>query len=561
MNAQVSEGIEVWSRAGIAMWTAAAVFLLAGAGAGPAAAQGTYYADLNAAVPGLAGELVEDDRLTGKKVLVNVHDFFEERTGRSLPLSKTLHQRFRTELSVVRGVEVLALPKGSEDEMVIVQGVWRELPEPGIRPESRKIDLVVSLIELTESGHRVLLAAQGRIDAVDDGLLTPDLDSWGRHLVRELERRAGGRGRRVFHVGEIHLDGVAEPERLRKYLVRRWLFPAFSQSRLFGLAAGGGEGSGGVLDMNVFVHAGQVEIALTASDRGGVHVASANVKMAWNLLPEGYLSTTGPDPIGRPPDNAEPEPVMESVFRDCDVCPEMVVVPAGSYMMGSPSSEAERHDDEGPVHEVTMASSFAVGKYEVTFDEWDACVSAGGCFAYRPDDGGWGRGRRPVINVSWEEARGYVRWLSQTTGQGYRLLSESEWEYVARAGTVTPFHFGSTISTDQANYEGTSTYGSGRRGRYRERTVPVGSFPSNAFGVHDVHGNVWEWVEDCWHGGYRGAPADGSAWESGDCSRRVLRGGSWDDVPRYLRSASRIRGLAVLRFLDNGGFRVAMTLD
>ena len=267
-------------------WAVAVLLLAAGlyAFAGRVAAQGTYYADLNAAVPGLANELVEDDRLTGKKVLVNVHDFFEERTGRSLPLSVTLRQRFRAELSV-RGVEVFALPKGSEDEMIIVQGVWRELPEPGIRPESRKIDLVVSLIELTESGHRVLLAAQSRIDAVDDGLLTPDLDSWGRHLVRELERRAGGRGRGVFHVGEIHLDGVAEPERLRKYLVRRWLFPAFSQSRLFRLAAGGGEGSGGVLEMDVFVHAGQVEIALTASDRGGVQVASANVKVAKSLIP------------------------------------------------------------------------------------------------------------------------------------------------------------------------------------------------------------------------------------------------------------------------------------
>ena len=556
MNAQVSGGIEVWSRAGIAMWTAAAVFLLAGAG--PVAAQGTFYADLNAAVPGLAGELVEDDRLTGKKVLVNVHDFFEERTGRSLPLSVTLRQRFRAELSV-RGVQVFALPEGSEDEMVIVQGVWRELPGPGTRPESRKIDLVVSLIERTESGQRVLPAAQGRIDAVDDGLLTPDLDSWGRHLVRELERRAGGRGHRVFHVGEIHLDGVAEPERLRKYLVRRLLFPAFSQSRLFRLAAGGGEGSGGVLEMDVFVHAGQVEIALTASDRG-VQVASANVKMAWNLLPEGYLSTTGPDPIGRPPDNAEPEPVMESVFRDCDVCPEMVVVPAGSFMMGSPASEEGRRDNEGPVHRVRIAQPFAVGVYEVTFAQWDACVSDGGCGGHRPDDGGWGRGRHPVINVSWEDAQSYVRWLSMETGKSYRLLSESEWEYVARAGTTGPFHFGATISTDHANYDGDYTYGSGRKGRNRERTVPVGRFSSNAFGVHDVHGNVWEWVEDCWHDDYRGAPADGSAWESGECRVGVFRGGSWNFGPWDLRSAFRYRSDTALRY-GSVGFRVARALD
>ena len=258
---------------------------------------------------------------------------------------------------------------------------------------------------------------------------------------------------------------------------------------------------------------------------------------------------------------AGPAQEVGATFHDCDVCPEMVVVPAGSYMMGSPSSESRRDGDEGPVHEVTMAASFAVGKYEVTFDEWDACVSAGGCFAYRPDDRGWGRGRRPVIHVSWEEAKGYVRWLSGTTGYGYRLLSESEWEYVARAGTTTPFHFGSTISTDQANYDGNYTYGSGREGEYRKRTVPVGSFPANEFGLHDVHGNVWEWVEDCWHGDYRGTPSDGSAWTSGgDCSRRVLRGGSWNDDPWLLRSALRNRNDAGFRN-DDVGFRVARTLD
>ena len=285
MNARTSADFAVQRRAGIAARTAAAVLLLAGAG--PAAAQGTFYADLNAAVPGLAGSLVANDRLAGKKVLVNVHDFFEERTGSNLPLSETLRQRFRSELST-RGVQVFALPEGSEDEMVILQGVWRELPEPGVRPESRKIDLVVSLIERTGDGQRVLPAARGRIDAVDEGLLTPDLDSWGRHLVRELERRAGGRGRRVLHVRDIHLDGVAEPKRFRRYLERRWLLPAFSQSRLFRLAAAGGEGSEGALDVDVFVHAGQVEIALNVWDRG-VQVASASIDMAQGLLPERYF--------------------------------------------------------------------------------------------------------------------------------------------------------------------------------------------------------------------------------------------------------------------------------
>ena len=246
-------------------------------------------------------------------------------------------------------------------------------------------------------------------------------------------------------------------------------------------------------------------------------------------------------------------------FRDCDGCPEMVVVPAGSYTMGSPASEGGRYNNEGPQHRVTIAEPFAVGVYEVTFQEWDACVSGGGCNGYRPDDEGWGRGSRPVILVSWDDARAYVRWLSRETGKRYRLLSESEWEYVARAGTTGPFHTGATISTDQANYDGNYTYGSGREGVYRGRTVEVGTFPPNGFGLHDVHGNAWEWTQDCWNESYRGAPADGRAWERGECEPRVLRGGSWIDRPRDLRAANRIRYSSGDR-LVYFGFRLARTL-
>ena len=247
------------------------------------------------------------------------------------------------------------------------------------------------------------------------------------------------------------------------------------------------------------------------------------------------------------------------VFRDCLECPEMVVVPAGSYRMGSPSREEDRDDDEGPVHEVRIAEPFAVGVYEVTFSEWEACVNGGGCGGHRPDDRGWGRGNRPVINVSWEDAQRYVTWLTRRTGEAYRLLSESEWEYAARAGTTTPFHFGATISTDQANYDGNYTYGSGREGRYREKTAPVGRFPANRFGLHDVHGNVWEWVQDCWNASYHGAPRNGSAWERGDCSKRVLRGGSWNLKPRILRSANRYWFSSGNRNIYLG-FRIARTL-
>ena len=243
-------------------------------------------------------------------------------------------------------------------------------------------------------------------------------------------------------------------------------------------------------------------------------------------------------------------PPVGSVFRDCAHCPEMIVVPSGRFTMSSPSSEEGRYDDEGPQHGVTIGSAFAVGVYEVTFAEWDACVSSGGCGGYRPDDWGMGRGQRPVINVSWEDAQSYVGWLSRETGKSYRLLSESEWEYVARAGTVTRYWWGNAIGVNRANCDGCGSRWDG------ERTAPVGSFTANAFGLHDVHGNVWEWVEDCWNDRYAGAPRDGSAWESGECSLRVLRGGSWVNGPRDLRAADR-------NWVDSGnrdnyvGFRVA----
>ena len=264
-------------------------------------------------------------------------------------------------------------------------------------------------------------------------------------------------------------------------------------------------------------------------------------------------------------------------LRDCEECPELVVVPAGSYMMGSPPGEAGRDGDEGPVHRVTLDLPLAVGMYEVTREEYGRFVSATGhasgdsCWTYKSGKWknrsgrhwkkpGFSQGKRhPVVCVSWNDARAYVRWLSRETGETYRLLSESEWEYVARAGTTGPFHTGATISTKQANYDGNHTYGSGRKGRFRKKTTPVGEFPANGFGLYDVHGNVWEWVEDCWNGSYAGAPTDGSAWESGDCSRRVVRGGSWDSLPRYLRSALRLRITTGFRNLSVG-FRVARTL-
>jgi len=246
------------------------------------------------------------------------------------------------------------------------------------------------------------------------------------------------------------------------------------------------------------------------------------------------------------------------VFRDCPDCPEMVVVPAGSFLMGSPGSEEGRDADEAPRHRVTIARPFAAGKFEVTFAEWDACVAAGGC-QHRPGDAGWGRGKRPVINVSWDDiTNDYMPWLSRKTGKTYRLLTEAEWEYAARAGTTTPFSTGLTITTSQANFNADYTYGGSAKGTYRQRTVEVGSFPPNAFGLYDMHGNVSEWVQDCWNMNYSRAPSDGSAWTSGDCGRRVYRGGAWQQLPQYLRAAS--RSFSSGRRDDSGGFRVARTL-
>ena len=269
-------------------------------------------------------------------------------------------------------------------------------------------------------------------------------------------------------------------------------------------------------------------------------------------------------------------------FRDCLMCPKMVVVPAGSFLMGSPQDEEGREEVEGPQHAVTIPRPFAVGVYEVTLREWCAYRDGRVCSsvprAYCPCAAYDERTCRDPKQTSWVEAQSYVEWLSQATGRRYRLLSEAEWEYVARAGTATPFHTGSTISTAQAHHYG--NYAPGHPGVYgyeaRHRgefgtTEYVGSFASNAFGLYDVHGNVWEWVRDCWNDSYVGAPADGSAWTEGNCARRVLRDGDYYSEPQALRSAHRSWGNLTSNFRSSRvryttgfrgsvGFRVARTL-
>jgi formylglycine-generating enzyme required for sulfatase activity len=238
-------------------------------------------------------------------------------------------------------------------------------------------------------------------------------------------------------------------------------------------------------------------------------------------------------------------------FTDCAVaCPVMVVIPAGKFIMGSPEDKADRTADEGPRHEVAIARPFAVSKYEVTFAQWDACVAAAAC--PRAKDA-WGRGNLPVISISWDDARLYVAWLSRLTGEDYRLPTEAEWEYAARAGSSTRYAWGDEPGTGNANCNGCG-------GAAMLQSSPVGSFRPNAFGLHDMEGNVWEWVEDVWHDSYQGAPADGSTWlEGGDASYRVIRGGSWHNEPELLRAAIRFKRHRKVQF-DTLGFRVARTL-
>lgn len=254
-------------------------------------------------------------------------------------------------------------------------------------------------------------------------------------------------------------------------------------------------------------------------------------------------------------------------FRECAaVCPEMVVVPAGEFQMGSPEDETGGFDNEGPLHKVTIAKPFAVGKFEVTWEEYEACVAMKGCD--KPfGDGGFLRGRKPVINVSRDEAKAYVAWLARVTGQPYRLLTEAEWEYAARAGTQTAYSFGNDAE-DICRYANLAdqAYARGFNGTQpvncddeHDNTAPVGSFPANAFGLHEMHGNVFEWVEDCYTDNYKDAPADGSAAAEVKSCRRVVRGGSWDYRPDNLRSASRI-GISTVNRGNNLGFRVGRTL-
>lgn len=294
----------------------------------------------------------------------------------------------------------------------------------------------------------------------------------------------------------------------------------------------------GLLSVAVARHA----MAATASDP--VAPATPTAAPAKPAAKNAPKTPTKPAPVCQRPAENQGTSAF-SAFRDCVDTPEMVRIPAGKFLMGEAGSFG--HAYERPVHEVDVPP-FSIGRYEVTFIEWDSCHAEGGCQTF-PADEGWGRGFRPVINVSWIDAQQYVVWLSRKTGRNYRLPSEAEWEYAARAGTETTFGWGDSASEscDFANtfdITGAAQHSNWFWSVYCvdtfAHTAPVGSFPPNRWGLHDMHGNVWEWVQDCWHSDYTGAPADGSAWVTGpDCGKRVNRGGGWGNNPRSLRSANR----------------------
>ncbi len=342
----------------------------------------------------------------------------------------------------------------------------------------------------------------------------------------------------------------------------------------------GGAGVGALTDQAALDEAGRLlnDLGYTPDETrgGGIAEPIRRFQRETGLDPDGALTPTllailratrtrfaalpkpgkpdAPD-IGVP--GASSEHAAGAVFRDCESCPEMVALPAGSFRMGADKSVGGR-SEEAPQHDVTLVRPFAIGKYETQFDEWESCALEGGC-PPMPADGGWGRGKRPVINVSWDDAKAYVNWLRDKTGKPYRLMTEAEWEYAARGGTTTPFATGDTIVTAQANFDASSDAPQKRVGAYEGKTVEVGAFSANPFGLHDMHGNVAEWVEDCWNASHAGAPQDGSA-RGGDCARRVAKGGAWYYEAPFLRSAARVSYPAKAK-LNIVGFRVVRPLE
>ena len=367
-------------------------------------------------------------------------------------------------------------------------------------------------------------------------------------LTRDLDWRLAG-------IGDLNGDG--RDDVLLRHTDGRWYYYPMSGRRNIagqrGVAsltrdldwrlAGIGDLNGDGRDDVLLRHTDGRWYYYPMSGRGNIAgqrgVASLTRDLDW-MIPGGLYDDISGTPSGEP-------------FRDPLASggqgPEMAIIQAGRFQMGC-VSDMDCGSDQMPVHGVSIPRAFALSKYEVTFANWEACVNAGSCDGYRPDDRGWGRGNRPVINVALLDAQEYVQWLSSETGENYRLPSEAEWEYAVRSGSSTKYSWGNDVGRNRANCWNEEC------GDEFEFTAPVGSFPANPWGLHDMHGNVAELTQDCSNSSYDGAPSDGSAWEKGDCEMRVARGGSYVDLARFIRSADRLNVDSGFRS-DRLGFRVA----
>jgi len=378
------------------------------------------------------------------------------------------------------------------------------------------------------------------LNAIDAGLvLDADKRPQSVKAFRALVRRRAGRGTQAAEAGTAREQGPKakpKPKPRPKHVATPWTAANGGSGRSPQAAGTTGAarrrrwalGAAGALAACAVAAAIAIDIAETSAPRGEF---------------AGFLRE-----IGLP---VEKYPISR-VFRDCPECPEMVAIPPGEYRYNYVAGE---DGDEGV--SVRIGERLAFGRHEVTFDQWDACVEDGGCGGYRPEDErGWGRGRRPVVNVNWDDARAYADWLSRTTGYRYRLPSDAEWEYAARAGTTTLWYWGDEVGEGRANCDGCGSFWGG------EATAPVGAFEPNRFGLHDMAGNVWEWALDCaWtKSADRDRLRDGSAFTGGDCSRRAARGGSWDLGPEYARSARAMVAKADARTIVVG-FRVVRELS
>jgi formylglycine-generating enzyme required for sulfatase activity len=407
--------------------------------------------------------------------------------------------------------------------------------EPKIRVGAHVGDVVVTATS-DLLGHGVNIAARlQQLAAPGTALVSSEFRSMARSSPSAAFQAKGRQP----------LENIEQKVQTFEILSRRQKFSRLS--RRVALGALGAAFAAGLVYVSPMAWRMYQQYASTQQQAQTANVQAPAADSAIHVTPVGEAIATITDTSTAPAAPAAPGYSPGQAIKDCTSCPDMIVVPGGLFQMGSPNAEAGHARDEGPQHEVSI-SPFAISKYEVTFQQWDACLAGGGCAGFSPADHGWGRGNHPVLGVSWNDAQHYLDWLNtQTNGHHYRLATEAEWEYAARAGETGAYSFHPFLTTAKATYRAAST-------------SPVGSHDANAFGVFDAYGNVSEWVQDCYAATYTGAPVDGAAVDPAHCARRVYRGGGYADQAAALRAAARRSAAAATR-LPGVGFRVVRVLN